>query len=131
MTTVLFLEPRDEARSAQIDALRSAGFAVTAVRDPQAALDSLEKQLPHIVVARLDPRTRTDHLSLCRRIKKDPRTKHIPILLAAEHMADGDVGLATDPGALVITMPLDNGTKLVAAIHGVLAGQRGKPHATH
>jgi two-component system cell cycle response regulator len=124
MTTVLFLEPRDECRSGHINALRSAGFDVTAVRDPQAALDSVEAQLPHIVVARLDPRTRIDHLSFCRRIKSDPRMKHIPILLTAEHMGDEDVGLATNPGALVITMPPDNGSKLVAAITGVLAGQQ-------
>jgi len=35
--------------------------------------------------------------------------------------------LATDPGALVLTATEHDGAKLVAAVQGVLAGQRAEP----
>jgi DNA-binding response OmpR family regulator len=128
MTTVLFLEPRDESRSAHASAM--AGFDVTTVHDPEAALNSLDKRLPDIIIVRLDPRTRDLHLALCRQIRNDARTKQIPVLLTTDGMADHDVGLATDPGALVLTAPPDDGAKLLAALQGILAATQGILAAT-
>src|SRR5215831_11507948 len=129
MTTVLFLEPRDGFRSEHANALRSVGFDVISVHDSTAALESLQTRVPKILIARLDARTRDDHLGLCRHIKSDTRTKHISILLATDAISGDDVRLATDLGVLVLALPPDNGAKLVAAVQGILAGQRSKPLA--
>jgi CheY-like chemotaxis protein len=127
-TTVLVLDRRDDFRIAYAAALRSAGIDVIAVNDAEAALSALETSSPKIIVAGLDPQTRDHHLELCRRIKADSRISDISILLTIDHkLSEEDVDLATDPGALVITATVNDGGKVVAAIEGMLAGQRAQP----
>jgi len=64
---------------------------------------------------------------LCRALKADPDTKHIPIVLTTPDPLADDVALATDPGVLVPTLMPSDGAKLAAAINGVLAAQRAEP----
>jgi CheY-like chemotaxis protein len=125
--TVLLVEARDDSRSGHATALREAGLDVIRVRDSQAALEALKSVMPKVLVAGLNSRTRDDHVRLCREIRSDSRTEQIPILLTTERMMDHDAELATDPGALVVTATQHDGMKLVAAVQGVLAGQRAEP----
>jgi CheY-like chemotaxis protein len=129
-TTLLLVEARDDSRSPHAAALRAAGLRVIRVCDSHAALEALKTVLPSVVVAALNPRTRDDHLAVCREIRSDSRTRQIPILLTTERMTEQDVALATDPGALVLTATQQDGAKLVAAVHGVVAVQRAEPLKT-
>jgi CheY-like chemotaxis protein len=126
-TTVLLLDPRDEIRTSHASALHKAGFEVLEIGDPQTALDIVKIRQPGVIVVGLEPETRDVHLNLCREIKSDSRTKEIPIVLTTETLAADDVGLATDPGVLVLTAPQNDSTKLVAAISGVLAAHHLAP----
>ena len=128
--TVLLLEGRDEVRAAHSEALRAAGLHVTEARPSQQVQDALEAINPSIIVVSFDAQTRDDRLSLCRAVKADPRTRRIPIVLTTSDMTSDDVGLATDPGVLVLTLALSDGAKLAAAINGVLAAQRAEPLRT-
>lgn len=128
--TVLLLEGRDEARAAQSEALRAAGLHVTEAHTSEQVQDALEAINPSIIVVSFDAQTRDDRLSLCRAVKADPRTRRIPIVLTTSDMTSDDVGLATDPGVLVLTLAFSDGAKLAAAINGVLAAQRAEPLRT-
>lgn len=125
--TVLFVEARSEARSVHAAALRAAGLEVMRVSDSQAAREALKNVVPKVLIAGLNPRTRDDQLQLCRDIRGDARTQQITIVLTTEHLLEQDVDLATDPGALVLTATQRDSAKLVAAVQGVLAGQRAEP----
>lgn len=126
--SVLLLDRRDEFRITYSAALRSAAIDVIAVRDVEAALSAFKTSSATVIVVGLDPQTRDGDLALCRRIKADPETKDISILLTIDNkLADEDVDLATDPGALIISATVNDGAKLVAAIQGMLAGQRAQP----
>ena len=122
--SVLLVEARDDSRTTYAQALRTAGLDVVRVRDSHAALEALKGFVPRVLVAGLYPRTREDHLKLCRDIRSQSDTGQIPIVLTTERLQAQDVELATNPGALVLTATQRDAAKLVAAVNGVLAGQR-------
>jgi CheY-like chemotaxis protein len=124
---ILLLEEQDAPRATHAEALRQAGLDVTEVADSEAALDAAKTIRPRVIVASFDSRTREDRLSFCREIKADPSTNSIPILLTAADVTEEDTGLATDPGVLVLTLMQRDSSKLVAAVEGVLAGERAEP----
>jgi CheY-like chemotaxis protein len=124
--TVLVLEERD-SRAVYAEALRQAGLEVAEVADSQTALDVAKAMQPRVIVASFDSHMREDRLAFCREIKANPSTSSIPILLTAADVREDDTALATDPGVLLLTVKEPDGTKLAAAVEGVLAGQRAEP----
>lgn len=88
-------------------ALRRDGFSVMGVNDGVEALQMLEDRLFDLVI--LDGfMPNLDGLEACRRIKADPRTAHIPVILlsARSHQSDGTD--ARQAGATAyITKPFD------------------------
>lgn len=101
--------------------LGSTGRVVTA-SDGYESLEVLRKQRPSVIVADLDmPRMGGDEL--CRRIKTDPETRELPvILLTGTDLAD-DRARATRAGADdVIAKPISR-IALVQAVNRFLRGQ--------
>lgn len=89
-SSIVIAERDANVRELQSHFLREAGFAPEFVDDGEAALDRVRSILPAAVVTEiLIPKL--DGLALCRRIREDPLTGHIPILvfsiLAAEARA--------------------------------------------
>jgi PleD family two-component response regulator len=125
--TVLLLDERGDYRAAFAEALRLAGLNVSECVDSPAALEAINTARPRVIVASFDPRTRDDRLTFCRAIKANSGTKRIPVLLTTTDRVAEDVGLATDPGVMVLTLMQDEGAKLVAAVDGVLTAQRVEP----
>ncbi len=83
MGTILFAEDDDAMRAMVRDVLIAAGHEVQTATDGRAALDALaeaDTEHPDLVV--LDYRMGDiDGLQVCRRIKEDPRTEHLPVLI--------------------------------------------------
>lgn len=91
---ILIVEGDQQVRRLQLHFLHEAGFAVEFVDDGEAAVERVRLSLPALVVTEiLVPRL--DGLSLCRRLREDPLTRDVPILvfsiLAAEARA-GEAG---------------------------------------
>lgn len=93
MPRVILIAERDEnVRQLQRYFLERAGFAVTFVDDGIAALDAARSTHPVLVVTEiLIPKV--DGLTLCRQLRTDDGTSHIPvvvfsILAAAARAAD-------------------------------------------
>lgn len=126
--TVLLFDPHVDSRSGYADALRAAGCHVQeAVRD-DTALALAQHASPHVIVVTFDVSTRHDRLRFCREVKAAFTSGSPPILLLTSTAAtEDDVELAMDPGVMVLSVPPDAATKLVAAVQGVMAARRPAP----
>ena len=80
-TRVILIAERDQTvRELQRFFLEQAGFAVEFADDGQAALERASTAPPALVVTEiLIPRV--DGLALCRRLREDPRTAAVPVIV--------------------------------------------------
>jgi PleD family two-component response regulator len=80
MSRILFAEDDDALRRMTTQVLASAGHQVLDVPNGSRALSELRRELPDLVV--LDYRMGDpDGFEVCRRIKHDPATAHVPVLI--------------------------------------------------
>jgi DNA-binding response OmpR family regulator len=84
---ILIAERDQQVRKLQQHFLSAAGFAIDFADDGEAALDRARLERPALVVTEiLIPKL--DGLALCRRLREDPFTRNVPVLvfsiLAAE-----------------------------------------------
>lgn len=79
--------------------LKSRGHEVSVAYDGQAALDLVASDPPDILVLDLDI-PRIDGFEVCRRIKTDEATRHIPVVMVtAAYTSVSDAGHGTGLGA--------------------------------
>ena len=88
----ILIAERDElVRELQRHFLAAAGFDVHFVDDGQAVLDRVRVSVPALVVTEIMI-PKVDGLTLCRRLREDPLTSHVPVvvfsILAAAARAD-------------------------------------------
>jgi CheY-like chemotaxis protein len=77
---ILVVERDPHVRELEQFFLQEAGYAVEFAADGMAALEQARELQPHIVITEiLVPRL--DGLALCRRLKSDPATRHIAVLV--------------------------------------------------
>lgn len=80
MSQILFAEDDEALRRMTTEVLASAGHAVRAVPDGNAALAEVRRATPELVV--LDYRMgEPDGFEVCRQIKRDPLLAHVPVLI--------------------------------------------------
>jgi DNA-binding response OmpR family regulator len=80
MSRILFAEDDEALRRMTVQVLASAGHEVRDVPGGAEALDELARAVPDLVV--LDYRMgQPDGFEVCRRIKRDPATAHVPVLI--------------------------------------------------
>ena len=118
----------NEAASAQLITfnLTMAGHTVGRVRDADSALLLLEDSLPDMLLLDWTLPGQCG-LSLLRRLRAQPRTHDLPIIMVSARCADADKIQALDSGADdYITKPF-NPRELVARVHSVL--RRRQPAA--
>ena len=118
---MLLLEANADSRRVYTDALRSAGFTVVAAPDCATALYALAEVIPQILIASFDSHTHDECLAFCERLKSDPRTRAIPILLTSETIDSADLQRATDLKVLGVAIGPHDEAKMTGAVRGVLA----------
>jgi CheY-like chemotaxis protein len=121
--SILIAEGDRRVRQLQSHFLGVAGFVVEFADDGMLALDRAREGQPALVVTEiLIPKL--DGLSLCRRLREDPVTREIPVLvfsiLAAEERA-GEAGASA-----FLRKPLVDSI-FVASVHDLVAARA--PHA--
>lgn len=80
MSRILLAEDDEPLRRMTSIVLSSAGHQVTEAQDGNQALEELRRETPDLVV--LDYRMgQPDGFEVCRRIKRDPATAHVPVLI--------------------------------------------------
>jgi CheY-like chemotaxis protein len=85
---ILVVERDPHVRELERYFLEEAGYAVEFAEDGLAALEQARVLQPHILITEiLVPRL--DGLALCRRIKRDPATRRIAVLVFSILLAEG------------------------------------------
>ena len=80
MTKILFADDDAAMRDMVGEVLRAAGYHARLIADASVALDEILRSPPDFVILdyRMGP---PDGLTICRRIKSDPRLEHLPVLI--------------------------------------------------
>ena len=106
--------------------LASAGYQVQAAADAEAALVMLDEDLPDLVLAEWTLPGQSG-VALVRRMRSQPRTRELPVIMVSARNSEHDKVLALESGADdYITKPF--GTReMLARIHALL--RRRAPHA--
>ncbi|MCC6072665.1 phosphate regulon transcriptional regulator PhoB [Massilia sp. GCM10020059] len=107
--------------------LASAGYQVQAAADAEAALVMLDEDLPDLVLAEWTLPGQSG-VALVRRMRSQPRTRELPVIMVSARSSEHDKVLALESGADdYITKPF--GTReMLARIHALL--RRRAPHAS-
>jgi DNA-binding response OmpR family regulator len=105
--TVLLAEDDPHIRRVSEVALRRDGFQVSSVGDGPEVLQLLEDHPFDVVV--LDGMMPTlDGIEVCRRIKKNPRTAQVPVIMLSARTQVSDEAAGHDAGAIgYIRKPFD------------------------
>jgi len=85
---VLIVDDFEDNRAMYAEFLRFSGFEVVEASNGIEAIDRAQKQLPDLVVMDLSLPV-LDGWEATRRLKKDPRTRHIPIVALTGHALEG------------------------------------------
>lgn len=78
--------------------LEDAGYAVLAMPDGESGLRTVTEHLPDMLILDLTL-PRVDGLEICRRLRADPRTVTLPIIVLTAHTSTSDMVAALDAGA--------------------------------
>jgi len=98
ITSILLAEDDPHIRRVSEVALRRDGFEVFAVADGTEALQMLEDRLFDLVV--LDGMMpNLDGLEVCRRIRANPRTAHLPVIMLSARTQASDEAAGEAAGA--------------------------------
>ena len=117
---MILIAERDQiVRELQLHFLSAAGFSVDFVDDGQAALDRVSVSKPAAIVTEIMI-PKVDGLTLCRRLRQDPLTSHIPVIVFSILAA---AARAEEAGARAfLRKPLVESV-FVTTIEGVIAAQ--------
>jgi DNA-binding response OmpR family regulator len=109
------------------------GYLTRSAGDGVEALEVLASWVPDVMVTDV-MMPRLSGLSLCRELRRDPRTATMPVILLTARCFDSDMQQVIDLGGITfMNKPFDAGSlnaALVAALASrAAAGSAGTPHA--
>jgi len=118
--TVLVIEDDLPARKLYAGMSKDEGFDVAEAHNGWQAVEKAAELLPQVIVTDLGL-PGIDGFEVCRRIHRDDRTKHIPLLaITGRYVSEADMARAQREGChSVLVKPLD-AEHLVAEVKGVL-----------
>lgn len=106
-TTVLIVDDDDILRTLMRAALRHEGFRVIECADGSEALERCVVERPDLLISDVAMPV-MDGFELCRRLRRDPATQHLPILMATGLDDSASITKAYDSGATdFIAKPLN------------------------
>jgi CheY-like chemotaxis protein len=118
---ILVVEDEESLLKLESILFTSKGYDVTGVRDGNEALEALAESLPDLVV--LDVMLPgIDGFQVCRAIKEDPATRHIPVVMLTAKKSSADLERGKSAGAdAYITKPFKS-VKVLEVIEGLIKG---------
>ncbi|MCS6871328.1 MAG: response regulator transcription factor [Anaerolineae bacterium] len=126
MAKILIVEDDVTLADTLADNLKEEGYEVFSTRDGENALALIRSKLPDLIV--LDIMLPTlDGLSVCRIIRKDPTTLHIPIIMLTARGTEVDKIVGLESGADdYIVKPFGLG-EFLARVRAVMRRMPGRP----
>ncbi|MDX2097369.1 MAG: response regulator [Leptolyngbyaceae cyanobacterium bins.59] len=89
MSSVLVVDDSQTLRFMMTELLRANAFKVTAVRDGEEALQQIEEDCPDVVVLDI-VMPRLNGYEVCRRLKSNPATQNVSVILCSSNATDVD-----------------------------------------
>jgi class 3 adenylate cyclase len=120
---VLIVDDEEANRTLLRDPLETHGYEIVEAENGEQALQKVEQRPPDVIL--LDVMMpRMDGFEVCRRVKKDPRTSHIPILIvtALSERMERLMGIAAGASDF-LTKPVDLQELTLRVNHAVHAKQ--------
>lgn len=117
--TILVVEDEEDILEVIRYNLAREGYRVHGVRDGEEALDRIRRDNPNLVLLDL-MLPGIDGLSICRRIKEDPVTRMIPVVMVTAKGEESDVVLGLGLGADDYVVKPFSPRELVARVKAVL-----------
>jgi DNA-binding response OmpR family regulator len=126
MTKVLIVEDEDTLARNLADKLRGEGFTVQTAGDGEEGLEKLRSEPPDLVVLDI-MLPRLDGLSLCRIIRRDAATAHIPIIMLTARGTEVDKIVGLESGADdYVVKPFGLG-EFLARVRALMRRAPGRP----
>ena len=97
MTRILVVEDQEDNRQILRDLLGSVGYDMVEAHDGQQALSAVAEHKPDLILMDIQLPV-MDGYEATRRIKADPATKNIPIIVVTSYALSGDEAKARDAG---------------------------------
>jgi two-component system cell cycle response regulator DivK len=94
---ILVVEDQEDNRQILRDLLGNAGYELSEAENGQEALAALEKRRPDLILMDIQLPV-MDGYEATRRIKADPATKSIPVIVVTSYALSGDEGKARAAG---------------------------------
>lgn len=121
MSTVLVVEDSVTQREMITDLLKGSGLSVSIATDGVEALAHIEVQHPDLVVLDI-VMPRMNGYEVCRRIKADPKTQHVPVVMCSSKGEEFDRYWGMKQGADAYIAKPFQPTELVGTVKQLLRG---------
>jgi two-component system, OmpR family, response regulator len=126
MAKVLIVEDEQSFASKLAEQLRSEGFSVVTAGDGEVGLEKAREEHPDLIVLDI-MLPKLDGLSLCRMIRRDNSTSHIPIIMLTARGTEVDKIVGLESGADdYMVKPLALG-EFLARVRAVMRRAPGNP----
>jgi twitching motility two-component system response regulator PilH len=121
MSTVLVVEDSLTQREMITDLLKGSGLNVTVAGDGVEALEQIQGSCPDLVVLDI-VMPRMNGYEVCRRLKADPRTKNVPVVMCSSKGEEFDRYWGMRQGADAYIAKPFQPTELVGTVKQLLRG---------
>lgn len=121
MSTILVVEDSLPQREMIIGLLRGSGMSVTVAVDGVEALEQIQGSLPDLVLLDI-VMPRMNGYELCRRLKSDPSTQNVPVVLCSSKGEEFDRYWGMKQGADAYIAKPFQPTELIGTVKQLLRG---------
>lgn len=121
MSTVLVVEDSIPQREMITDLLRGIGLEVATAGDGMEALERIQNRTPDVIVLDI-VMPRMNGYELCRRLKADPGTQHVPVVLCSSKGEEFDRYWGMKQGADAYIAKPFQPAELVGTVKQLLRG---------
>ncbi|MBW4466797.1 MAG: response regulator [Pegethrix bostrychoides GSE-TBD4-15B] len=121
MSTILVVEDSPAQRTMIADLLKGSGLEVTSVSDGVEALEQIQGNRPDLIVLDI-VMPRMNGYEVCRRLKADPKTQHLPIVMCSSKGEEFDRYWGMKQGADAYIAKPFQPTELVGTVKQLLRG---------
>ncbi len=121
MSTVLVVEDSVTQREMITDLLKGSGLTVTVATDGMEALEHIEDERPDLVVLDI-VMPRMNGYEVCRRLKSDPKTQSVPVVMCSSKGEEFDRYWGMKQGADAYIAKPFQPTELVGTVKQLLRG---------
>ncbi|MBO1046556.1 MAG: response regulator [Dolichospermum sp. DEX182a] len=122
MSTILIVEDSIVQREMMTDLLKASGLEVTHASDGAEALEAIHKAPPDLVVLDI-VMPRMNGYELCRRLKSDPKTQNVPVVMCSSKGEEFDRYWGIKQGADAYIAKPFQPIELVGTVKQLLRGQ--------